>query len=501
MILVRRNIVANMLGKGASAIFTLVFAPLHLRYLGVEAYGLVGFYATMQTMFLLLDMGFSGAFTREIARLSVSDDNARAMRDLCRTFEIGFLLIGGVAAASVVALSPAIAVHWVHPQHLSPSSIAVAIALMGVSIGLQFPSMMYQGGLLGLQRQSELSGLNIAAGLLRGLGGLLVLMFVDASLGAFFGWQILVSAFQFLSGRFFIWRSLPRCEGACRFKFGLIAPLWRFAAGMAGIAVCSAVLMQADKVILSRMITLERFGYYSLASMAASIPFMLAGPVNNAVYPRLTQLAALERDSELALFYHRACQFTAVLVIPAGLFLVIFAKEFMLLWTGNPTVALNTCRLISILAVGSTLLAIMYIPYALQLAFSWTTLALYFNISSIIIVIPSMIILTRMYGAMGACIVWLVLNAAYVLGMIQLMHRRILPNEKPAWYRDDLAKPLSAVVLIMVIGKQIVDPGMSRPGLACVLILTLLISMFVAAMSTPLIRAMILARRPLRKLK
>lgn len=494
MSLVTRNIVANVLGKGASALFTLIFVPLHLKYLGVEAYGLVGFYATIQTMFLLGDMGFSGAFTREIARLSISTEKAEVMRDLSRTFEVGFLVVGSIAAVLAVALSQTIASHWVHPENISTSSIATAIGLMGVSIGLQFPFMIYQGGLLGLQRQSTLSGLNIAAGLLRGLGGLLVLMFIDSSISAFFGWQVVVSTFQFFLGRFFVWQSLPRSEKPCRFNFDLVVPLWRFASGMAGIAVCSVILMQADKLILSKMITLEQFGYYSLASMAAGIPFMLAGPINNAVYPRLTQLVALEQVSELALFYHRACQIMAVLVIPAGLFLVIFSKEFMLLWTGNPTVAQSTYQLISILAIGSTLLAIMYIPYALQLAFSWTKLALYFNISSIVILIPSMIWLTKIYGALGACFVWLILNTAYVLGMIQLMHKRILPNEKMAWYRDDLGKPLSAVLLIMTISRLIVDPAMPKLGLAFLLIITLLISTFVAAMSAPLIRAMALAR-------
>ena len=32
--------------------------PLYVRYMGVEAYGLVGFYAMLQGWFMLLDMGF-----------------------------------------------------------------------------------------------------------------------------------------------------------------------------------------------------------------------------------------------------------------------------------------------------------------------------------------------------------------------------------------------------------------------------------------------------------
>lgn len=494
MSLVKRNIVANILGKVVTGLFILIFVPLHLRFLGAEAYGLIGFYATIQTMFLLVDMGFGGAFTREMARLSVTSDKAQEMRDLCRTFEVGFLLIGSIAALLIVVLSQPIANHWVNPEYLSSNVVAVAITLMGVSIGLQFPFLIYQGGLLGLQRQSMHSGLNIFIGLLRGLGALLVLMFVESSISAFFGWQVVVSAIQFFLGRFLAWKSLPKSQNPSRINFSLIIPLWRFAAGMAGIAVCSMILMQADKLILSKMITLEQFGYYSLASMVAGIPFMLAGPISNAVYPRFTQLVTMEQVSELAFFYHRACQITAVLVIPAGLFLAIFPMEFMLFWTGNPIVAQNTYQLVSVLAIGSMLLSIMYIPYALQLAFSWTKLALYFNVLAIIILIPSMIFLTRIYGVLGACFVWLILNVAYVLGMIQLMHKRILPKEKLIWYKDDVGKPFISVLLIMVFSRIIVDLAMPKLSLAFLLIVTLLISMFVAVMSAPLIRAMVLTR-------
>lgn len=494
MSIVKRNIVANILGKGAAGFLTLVFVPLHLKYLGIEAYGLVGFYATIQTMFLLVDMGFSGAFTREIAKLSVSIDKNQEIRDLCRTFELIFFMLGGVATLLIVVLSQPIAIHWVNPVNISTSTIAFAIGLMGVSTGLQFPYLIYQGGLLGLQRQSLLSVLNIVIMLLRGLGGLLVLMFISPSIIDFFIWQVVVSALQFFSGRFLIWKSLPLSINPSRFNLDMIVPLWKFAAGMAGIAVCSMILMQADKLILSRMIALEQFGYYSLASMVATIPFMLANPINNAVYPRLTQLVALGRISELTFFYHRACQITAVLVIPAGLFLAIFSKEFMFFWTGSQDVAQNSFQLVGVLALGSTLLAIMYIPYALQLAYSWTKLALYFNILSIVILMPTMILMTELYGALGACFVWLILNIAYVLGMIQLMHKRLLPEEKLIWYRDDVGKPLFSVLLIMVIGKLSLVSEMPKVWLACTLIMILLISTFVAAMSATLVRSAVLAR-------
>ena len=39
---------------------------------------------------------------------------------------------------------------------------------------------------------------------------------------------------------------------------------------MSGIAVLAVILTQMDKVILSRMLPLEMFGYYALASTVAT---------------------------------------------------------------------------------------------------------------------------------------------------------------------------------------------------------------------------------------
>ena len=45
---VRKNVVANYLGQGWSALMGLAFIPLYIRYLGMEAYGLIGVFAVLQ---------------------------------------------------------------------------------------------------------------------------------------------------------------------------------------------------------------------------------------------------------------------------------------------------------------------------------------------------------------------------------------------------------------------------------------------------------------------
>lgn len=489
MSVVKKNIIANILGKGFSAILSVIFVPIYLRYLGAEAYGIVGVFATLQSVFMLADMGLSGTFTRETARLSVMEDGAQHIRNLCRTFESIFTVFGFLIVLIIGALSRLIAEHWVNLEHLSVPAVSNSIILIGIAVGLQFPFVIYQGGLLGLQRQMHLNGLLLSLGFVRGLGAVLILKFVDSSIQAFFIWQVAVSAIQLMAGYLLVWRSLPPTPDRPRFDLHLIRPLWRFAAGTAGITLSGILLMQADKIILTKILSMEKFGYYTLAGVVASVPGMVAMPFNNAIYPRFTQLVAMKDIPELTALYHRSCQLLSVLIIPVGLILAIFSKEIVFLWTGNNVTAQNTFLLIRILVTGSTLMGLMLIPYALQLAYGWTRLSLMFNVVGVIFLVPSMIWLTKIYGAVGASFMWLVLSTGYFVGLPHLMHRHILQSEKWKWYIEDIGKPFIFALVIVLFGSLFVQGELSKLSLFLRIFSISVASVCSSAMSIKLIRA------------
>jgi O-antigen/teichoic acid export membrane protein len=378
----------------------------------------------------------------------------------------------------------------VNLEHLSVPAVSSSIVLIGIAVGLQFPFFIYQGGLMGLQRQMQLNALILGIGFVRGLGAVLILKFVDSSIQAFFIWQVAITAIQLVAGYRLIWRSLPAIHGRARFDLNLIRPLWRFAAGTAGIILTGILLTQSDKLILTKILPLENFGYYALAGVVASVPGMIAMPFNNAIYPRFTQLVAARNFSALTDLYHRSCQVLAVLLLPVGLVMAFFSKELILVWTGNMVTALNTYLLASVLMIGSTLMGLMVIPYALQLAFAWTKLGLYLNIIAVITLIPAMVWLVSIYGTLGACFVWVALYAGQFIGMINFMHRRILKGEKWKWYVEDVAKPLLAPLVIVPIGRLFINETMSKPLLVVSLGCVLFLAVCASALSATLVRNM-----------
>ena len=139
-----------------------------------------------------------------------------------------------------------------------------------------------------------------------------------------------------------------------------------------GISFFGLLLMQADKVILSRLLTLTAFGYYTFAAVVASSVFIIVVPVFTAVFPRFSQLVAADNETALRKLYHESCQLVSVLLLPMALIVGLFAPELLLVWTRNPELVTHTHLLVSLLVTGSALNGLMNVPYALQLAAGWT---------------------------------------------------------------------------------------------------------------------------------
>lgn len=485
---------ANIVGRGASVLFSLVFLPFYLRLLGTEGYGLVAFFLMLQAVFLLVDSGFSGAVTREVALLSSQQSTQRRILDLCRTFEVLFVVVGLSVAGFVGVESGFIAEHWVNAEELSVTQVRNAILFMGVAIGLQLPFSMYQGALIGLQCHVVLNTILITVGVMRGVGAVALLTLYEPSPSLFFSWQALVSGVQLLAGHFTVWRYMPKTDSVPRFDLAEIKPLWRFAAGLGAIGVTSTILTQVDKLVLSKMLPLSEFGYYSLATVVAGVPMLVAGSVQTAVYPRFASLVASSALPELTKLYHVSCQFLAVLMLPIGWVVVFFSRELIFLWTGDVNVASGAHLIASWLAVGSIFLGLMHIPYALQLAFGWTALPLTVNLIAIGLLVPLTVGLAWTYGAVGVAAVWVLLNLGYVTGTIQWMHRRLLSREKAAWYINDVIKPFSATLGTFLVGRALLTSQMSAAETIVLIGGTTSAAILVGGLSAPLVRSVLLSR-------
>jgi O-antigen/teichoic acid export membrane protein len=484
----RKSILANFAGTVVQSLLALIFIPMYIMYLGIEAWGLIGIFASLQVIFGLLDLGISSTLNRELARLSVLPQKEQEIRNLVRTLEVIYWGVAIFVGIIVVALSPLIAHHWINQGKLSAQTIEQAVLIMGFVIALQMPVGFYSGGLMGLQKQVLLNAINIGIGTFRSIGAVLILWLISPTIQAFFLWQILVSIINISLLAIFLWNRLPQSHNKAVFQKQLLKGVWKFAAGMSGISILSVILTQLDKVILSKMLPLETFGYYALASMVAMSLGRIFTPVFYSIYPRFTQLVAVNDQDRLKQLYHKSCQFVSVLILPVAIVVTLFSYEIILIWTQSPVTAEKSHILVRILICGTAINGLMNLPYALQLAYGWTKLSFLKNIIAVIMLIPLIIYMTNVYGAIGAAIVWLALNLGYIIFEIPIMHIRLLQTEKWKWYWRDIGIPVIAGVTTAGLGKIFIVESMPEFRMLQYLIIISVLTFVATLFSAPAMR-------------
>lgn len=498
MSLVRRNVLANAGGRIWAAGLALAVVPLQIHFVGIEAYGLLGVFQSLIAVFALLDLGLGNVLNRELARHSMQLGREQQMRDLVRTIELAYWAIGAAIGVAVALLAGPIADHWLQASALPRDRLVQSLVLMGIAIACQWPRALYYSGLMGLQSQVVTNVASASISTVLSVGGVLILWKVSASITALLAWYAAIGLAETLLAAGLLWRALPAAPARAAFTPKLLGDLWRFAAGMTGISVMSVILTQVDKIILSRVLTLEAFGYYSFASRVAASLFYLIGPVTTAYYPRFSQLTGAIHRTELARSYHRGCQLMAVAVLPATAVLALFSAELLQLWTRDPVLVANCSAILAVLALGNALNGVMGLPASLQFAHGWTRLVLTFNACAVVLLAPLTYDMANRYGGLGAAGVWLVLNIGYVTLMLPLMHRRLLPGHLGTSLLRDFGAPGAAAFAAAAACKLLIPGGSivaTLAGIAAAAASALLAAAWAAAEIRPeLARALQLQR-------
>jgi O-antigen/teichoic acid export membrane protein len=450
---VKKNVIANYFGQGWSAVMALAFLPLYIEYLGIESYGIIGVYVIIQSALGLLDIGMTPTLNREMARFSAGAHTPKSIRNLLRTLEFicfSIALLGGIV---IWMLSDYLAASWLIVKEVPVSIVAEAIAIIALVVSLRFCEGIYRGSLYGLNKQVWYNCVNAFITTLRYGGAVLVLAFYSPSIIAFFVWQALVSILAVVVFAFKVHRALPTSPSRTTFSISALQEIRHFATGMLIITLLSMALTQAVPLLLSHLLTLENFGYYSFAVVIASAITTMFLPVVQAVYPRMVEQITTDNLKGLIKTYHQSAQLITVITVPAALLVSVFSYEVVYAWSGDLELAKNTAPILSIYAIGTLLNGFMTLPYYLQIASGWTSLGIKTNIVAIFFVVPAVFLVVPHYGGVGGAWIWLALNIGYVLFAIPFMHKRLIKKEMGIWYFKDLLLPISGAFFVVLIAK------------------------------------------------
>jgi O-antigen/teichoic acid export membrane protein len=440
--MIKRNLVANYFGTGWTVLMGLIFLPLYIKYLGIEAYGLIGVFMLLQGLFALLDMGLSPTLNREMARFTAGMHTPQSIHNLLRSMEILFLGSAVLVMVLIFGLSSWVATDWLNAQTLGIKTVTQALAITGVIIGLRWISTLYRSALMGLEHQVWLNFANASFSTIRGVGAVAVLAYLAPTIQAFFAYQAIIGAIEVAVYGWKTRKVLPVPPHPPQFSMYALKGIGNFAAGMTTITVLGTVMMQVDKLLLSRLLSLEQFGYYTLATTVAGAITALSIPISNVAYPRFTSLVTVGDERAVADLYHKFAQLLTIAIIPAALVLFFFSKEIIFLWTRDTVTSQAVAPILSVLVIGSAFNGLSHAPYAVQLAHGRQRLTIIASSISVATLVSALLILVPRYGVMSAAWVWVVISVGYVIFAIPAMHTQILKQEKWKWYSADVFLPM-----------------------------------------------------------
>lgn len=448
----KKNIIANYVSQIYVAGIGILILPLYIKYMGAEAYGLVGFFTMLQAWFALLDLGLTPTIGRETARYRGGSMSALQYRQLFRALSLIFSGIAVTGGLTLWLLAGPIAEKWLNVSELTMVEVVLAVKIMAVSVAMRWMGGLYRGVITGSEKLVWLGIFNILIATLRFVAVFISMKIYGFTPTVFFWHQLLVALLE-LVGLYWMGNSLlpakKQLVQPIGWSFEPIKPVLKFALTIAFTSSVWVLVTQTDKLILSGILPLSEYGFFTLAVMVAAGIMILSQPVSMVLMPRMARLHAEGKHDEMIQLYRSTTQLVSVVAGSASIVIAFFAEQLLYAWTGDAQIANNAAPVLRLYVLGYGVLAIAAFPYYLQYALGNLKYHLIGNLITAITLIPAIVWAATYYGAEGAGWAWLGINTLYLITWVGYVHHKLVPGLHITWLSRDVLQVYVPVSLIM----------------------------------------------------
>jgi len=449
---IKANAIGNYLGQGFTIIVTLICTPLYLQFLGAEAYGLVGFFIILQNWLNLLDMGLSTTLARQVSFARGQIFGFKHFKHLLKSFEIIFFTTATTIILLVYLQSNLVASEWIKAILLTPESISYCIIIMGIVIGLRFFSTLYRGGIIGFEDQIWLNKFLIIINSLKYIGSLLMLAYISNDIELFFEYQLVIAVVEatILSKRFYY--DLPSSIISIKWfqiDWSFFREILPFSLSIAYTTSIQLVISQLDKLLLSGLLSLKIFGFFSIITIISGGLISLSVPIFTAFQPRITMLVAKESIDEMISLYIDMTQLVTWVVFSIAMLIIIYPQEILYSLTGDNRTFMWGGEVLQWYVMGSTLYVMGSCQYYLQNAFGKLRLYVIGMTFALIVQAPLIYFVTLKYSAIGTSQLWFAFSLIWFLGFTLIVHNKFIPRFHLKWLLRDI---LPILLCISVFG-------------------------------------------------
>ena len=428
-----KNIAFNLIGQGLLLVLSFAAVRYVFAGLGAEALGIIYFTATMSAVLCAaLELGICATTVKEVA--AHAENDPAYVRSLVRTASLFYWGAYAVLAVAVVCAAPWLIEKWIHTQSLDAASATRALRVLGVAALLALPRSLCVSLLRGLQRMEFINLIDVGTNGLQQLG-MVIILASGGGLFAAVNWLALcfvlgLLAYLLVCARFFSFRALLPgfFPAVVRHNLG-------FAGGMTAISILSIVHMQADKLIVSRLLPLGVLGVYAFAFGLVSRANLLSGAIAQAGFPAFSARSQAQEQRNCLAQYSSLQDLVCLGTVPVYA-AIIFAEGPLFSFLLDPAAARVLFLPVVLLCLGFYMNGTLQVPYVASLAVGKPQITVRLNLYALFIILPATALLTYRFGLAGAASGWVGYHLfAYAYAIPQIC-AQCLGLRATAWYRQ-----------------------------------------------------------------
>lgn len=423
----KKNVLANFAGKFWSIISNFVFIPIYIKLIGFESYSIISFVIMIAGVMTILDSGLTATLSREFAR---KDNKYKEKLNTFITLQSFFFLIVLLCIGIIFISSNFLAREWINVKSYQNDEVSVFIKIISFEIGFQLLLRFYIGGLLGLEKQVEANLFQVFWGIARNLLVIPVLYFFP-DLKVFFIWQACSTFIFTVFIKFALEKKLFKrrvFSFKIHFERMIISKIYGFAAGMMLISVVAALNTQMDKITISKLLSIENLGYYTLAVSLAQSLLMIVNPISTALLPRFTSYYSISDNEQSRNLFNKSSLLISIFVFTVMVIVSFFSKTIIFIWTGDYNVVLKTNEVIPVVMLAYAMLSLQVLPFNIAISNGYTRLNNILGIISLIITIPGYYIAIKDYGYQGAASVFCGIQVVTTFTYIYFINKKFIGN-------------------------------------------------------------------------
>lgn len=400
-----KNIAHNLIGQSLLLLLGLVAVRYVFRLMGEDALGIILFTLLLSNVLTAaLELGINSSTVREVSsHLEAEPDYIIRLIQTASAFYWSAYL---VLIVGVWAVAPWIVSRWVQVGSIDSATAVSVVRILGAGALTAIPRSLYMSLFRGLQRMEIINLIEVSTNILQ-QAGIVAILVIGGSLGTVAWWMAASYVVGVAAYLLFAMRWFPVQAFVPRLSADVVARNLTYALRMMSISVLAMVQLQADKLMVSRLLPLGFFGYYAFAySTVSRGGSLVTGAVVQAAFPALSERFRADGRDAMMPQYRKLQDLVLFGTVP--LFAVIpFAALPVFGIIFNPEIARMLLLPTTFLAVGYFMNGAMNVPYVFSLAVGRPEISAKANALALVVVLPASWLLIRHFGLNGAGFSWI----------------------------------------------------------------------------------------------